>query len=835
MTFYTGSFPTNISLASVERARGGFMRRCTTGILLLIAISFALTLTACLGKSTPNPNGQGVASVTLSPNANFSMDVGATQVFSAVARNASGGVIVGTVQFFVTVPAGSTSPAPISIATSGNACAGTWDSAVAICTAGQPGIAIVTAVVDGVSSPPTTVYVHLHIDSLQLSQLQTTPTSTSCYQKGPCCSQGQTWTYQALAYNNGVDITSTIGQPTFLTTNNGVLTTATYLPPDQPNVLNDVQITGASPGITQLYASTSGTTSNSLQITACLVQYVRVRAQGLTGNSITVNSGASIPIQATAVDTEGYTLTKAPLTWGTSNPEVVSFGTAANTTGTNNATARTNTGGADVTVSCTPPTCNIGVTPGLPVYASDGLLPNGLQGYGTIAIDVAPGTVPPTYTGWAATDQCAQFPTGCTSTIFQITPGTNSNPITASTTTARTPNSYQFNFLASSRLYIGTDLGLEYVDVSSSPTVTEISTSPTPCTTSLCGKVIAISNDGKQVVISDDVSPRPQVYIYNSAASQGTPSVDLVLPGTGGKGSPDVAQSAAFSPDQSKIFILTNAGQMYVYSTVDPLAPVTIPTTGTDVAFSADGSFAYVAGSTSATTGSVSAYSTCSTPGVPSTQLGNVATADVPLLIFPSPNLPTPQDPNSIAQSLFVLESSANHPTSLQVITAEFTQNPLEDNQFTCNPPTVSHFTANPNTYNLGAGSFTPLYTRLTGDGSEFIVVGQNVPAVLVFNVASGTTTAIHLSRDGYSDIFPYSASATSDGSLVFVAACDQFQNDDPNTNNCLAGSVHIVSTTGLGDYQQVPYINYTTNNMCNNIGGSEQLCVADLVAIKPD
>jgi len=54
------------------------MRRCTTVFFLIMAISFALTLTACLGKNTPNPGGQAVSSVTLSPNANFSLDVGGT-------------------------------------------------------------------------------------------------------------------------------------------------------------------------------------------------------------------------------------------------------------------------------------------------------------------------------------------------------------------------------------------------------------------------------------------------------------------------------------------------------------------------------------------------------------------------------------------------------------------------------------------------------------------------------------------------------------------------------------------------------------------------------------
>ncbi|MGA9354128.1 MAG: hypothetical protein WBV46_10595 [Terriglobales bacterium] len=799
------------------------MRSCSTGILLLMAVSSVLTLSSCLGKSTVGPGGEGVSSVTLSPSANFSMDVGSTQVFSATAKNSGGQVISAAVQFFVTVPAGSTNPAPISVATNGNTCAGTWDAAVAICTAGQPGVAIVTAVANGVSSPPTTVYVHLHVDNLQVSQLQTTPTSTSCYQTGPCCSQGQTWLYQGLAYNNGIDITNSVGQLAWSSTNNGVLTASDYLPPNQPNVLNDVQITGAAPGITQLYASISGTTSNSIPITTCLVKYVGVRAQGETTNSITVNSGTSVPIEAYAIDTLGYTLTKVPLVWATNNPEVVSFATAGNSTGSNSATARNNSGGADVTASCTPPTCNIGVYPGLPVYASDGLLPNQLQAYAAISVDVTGGANPASYLGWTATNQCADV-SGCSSVLFQITPGTTTNPITASVTAPRTPNSIQFNYLASSRLYIGSDDGLMYVDVSSSPAVTPVSQSITPCNVSLCGKVIAISNDGRQVAVSDDISPTPQVYIYNSAVASGTnPVTDLVLPGTGGAGSPDVASSAAFSSDLSKLFILTNAGKMYVYSTVDALAQVTIPASGTAVAFSADGSFAYLTG-TSGAAGSVSAFSTCSTPGVPSTELGSVATAGVPLQIFASPNLPA-NSSSETTQNVFVLE-----PPNLQIFTAQFTQTPLSDTQFTCIPPTLSSFTAGP-TFNLGQGAFTPLYARLTGDGSQFIVVGQNIPAVLVFNVAGSTTTAVPLSRAGYGQIYPYSASSTSDGKEVFVAACDQY---DADGVTCAAGSVHIVSTTGQGDYQQVPYINYTTNNMCNNLGGNQALCVPDLVAIKP-
>ena len=66
---------------------------------------------------------------------------------------------------------------------------------------------------------------------------------------------------------------------------------------------------------------------------------------------------------------------------------------------------------------------------------------------------------------------------------------------------------------------------------------------------------------------------------------------------------------------------------MYVYSTVDALTSVSTVTPGTDVEFSADGSFAYVAG---APASSVSAFSTCSLPGAPSTNIGTVATSSTP-------------------------------------------------------------------------------------------------------------------------------------------------------------------------------------------------------------
>jgi hypothetical protein len=121
------------------------------------------------------------------------------------------------------------------------------------------------------------------------------------------------------------------------------------------------------------------------------------------------------------------------------------------------------------------------------------------------------------------------------------------------------------------------------------------------------------------------------------------------------------------------------------------------------------------------------------------------------------------------------------------------------------------------------------------------IIVAQNIPAVLVFNVSNGTTTSIPLANGS----LPITASASTDGSQVYIAASDPCQ---PGGLTCPAGSVHIVNTCaalscsvppnlGQGDFQQVPYININDNNnpnMCNGQGTNAPLCLPNLIAIRP-
>ena len=665
-----------------------------------------------------------------------------------------------------------------------------------------------------------------------------------------CFPQGQTWLFQAVAYsgNPPVDITNSVGPMNWSSSNSVVVTTIPYVPPSQPTVLNQIQTTARTPGITQLSANVAGTTSSPYPYTTCLIQaiYLQIGGQGSAGNSITLNNGGSVRITATAIDSlynvanfDLAPLSNPPLTWSTTNPEVAAFTATTNTTGTNTAAARKGPGGATLTASCTPPSCNIGVLPALPIYASNGTLPNGTEGYGTISVDavLAPAATPPTYTAWAATTDCNNQ-AGCTSALFSVTPTTSAgaNPIGPSILTLpRTPNSMMFNHVQAARLYIGSDQGLMYVDLAgTSLKVSTVSNLSTPCNVALCGQVLTISNDGRLAVVSDTVSTPSQVYIYNGGSSGGAP-VDLVLSTPGEK-----ATAAAFSPDQLKLFILTDVGNMYVYSTVDPLALVQLAAPATDVQFSADGSFAYVAG---APASAVSAYSTCSLPDAPSVDSGSVVASSTPLKIFPSPVIPLPfgaYGPPPFNKDIFGWTTQtilALEPPNVEFLTAEFAQNPLVDGQFTCNPPLTQPNGSNGFTkgasFNLGQGNFTPLYSQFVADGSQLLLVAENIPAVLLFDVASGNTTSIPLANSAN----PLSASASTDGSQVFIAACDQYDPNvqPPNPPVCALGSIHIVNTVAQGDYQQVPYVNNNNRNMCTNGGNPAPQCLPNMLAIQPD
>ena len=786
-------------------------RRCPRFLLIILAIVPLVVLSGCVGKSTPNSQGGGVQTVTLSPSSTISLELGKTLTFTGAARNSSGGSVFTTIHF----TPGCTDQlpcAPITISNNGLACAGTWDSLSnpVVCTPGVAGVASVTAEAEGVSSAATTVYIHQHIQNIQATPVGT-PTAN-------CFSQGVMWNYQATAFGAaGVDITNTVGPINWSSTTANVLSVDSIK--GLPN--NQVQVTAKNPGVTQLFASVAGTTSSPVDYTTCLVKSIMLQIQAGSGNSASLNAGGSKTIVATAVDTLDVTLSKPTLTWSTSNPEIATV----NTSGV--VSARQTAGAVDISASCTPPSCNIGVLPGLPVYSTGGTLPNGQTGFGVIVAQVTQ-PKPPTATAWAATMGCgASF--DCTSAMFPVTAGTN--PVGGAVGVPFTPNSFLFT-PGGTRAYLGSDKGLMFVDLGGqSPIVNTVSQATTPCNVAVCGKVLAISADSNRVVVSDTTTQPNQVYIFDAARAT-SPPTDLLIDG---------ATAAAFSPDQMKIFILTDRGKMFVYSTVDALLSVPVTAPPTSISFAADGSFAYVAGTPEA---AVSGFATCNLKDMGAS---TPALTSNPLLVFPLPNIREdhviltlndrdPKEHSVITQNVIALE-----PPNLQFLTAQFSRDELDDpGQFVCDgtlpkspqtapvfrgldPPDFNGFKAG-TSFNLGQGNFTPLFTQVTGDGSQVIIVAKNIPAVLIFDVNGGTTTAIPLANNAS----PLAASATLDGTQVFVSSCD---GDHSNPNTC--GSVHIVNTQSGGDLQQAVFTNPNTNdNMCSNLPGTT--CLPDLIAVRP-
>jgi hypothetical protein len=802
------------------------MQRCKSGLFLAVALPLLLMLAGCAGKSSNTGSNDAIQSITLSPSGNLSVDIGSSnQTFTATAHNGIGQVVPVNVKFATACAPDIQPCTSVDVANDGHMCAGTWDSRTnpGACTPGTAGVAQVTAVAGGISSPPATVYVHEHIDNMTVSP--TSPPLEDCFSLGDPDPEKRTATYQATAFSNRVDITNSVGPISWTATNANVVTMQNNSPPVCPAPqgqppCNQVKVTAKTPGITNLIASVSGANSSPVQFTTCLVNRVMLRIQNGSGNTINFTNSGSQTIEATVFDTLNNPVSSPPLTWGNTNPLAVKLGNTTSTNGTNTVSAKTNLGGSDVFAACEPPSCNIGVLPGLPVYSTGGIIPpptNQPDAFGAISVNVTNSKIP-TYSAWAASTQCYDL-FDCDSVAFAINPG--NTPIGSAVFLPRTPNSIMFT-PAGDRLYIGSNQGLMFLTgTTGNASLNFVSTANSPCNVIVCGKVLAISPDGNRVVVSDTVSNPNHAYIFSSSGV-----VDLLIDG---------AAAATFSPDGFKLFIVTSAGKLFVFSTIDALQPVNASGAPTDIAFSADGSFAYIAGLGAGN--QVSGFATCN--GQDIGDLGLPGTTA--LRVFPLSGVQENAGSATITQQLLALE-----PPNIQFLDASYSAGGLGGGQFKCNPPGLT-LTIPPgiSTFNLGQGNFTPLYVGLGGGGGPFgqqvVVVAQNVPAVMVFDVNSKTTTAVPLVGGGV----PLAASSSPDGTQIYVATCDQpLQLDQDKKNlrcfplpgtNPPGGEVHIVNAQTGGDIEQVPFFNPNTqNSMCSNLDPVHYPCVPDLIAVQP-
>src|SRR6266700_987070 len=498
--------------------RGGFMGRlCVSMIGGVSVLTLIFALAGCGTNAARTVNFPAPASISLSPASTASMDVGSILGFAATPRNSINRTIATPVSFE------SSNTAVLTIASNGLACAGTWNSLSTpqICTPGPVGTAQVTATAQGISSPPTTVYVHQHIENITITPIpgQTPPNSQNCFSKT------QIVNYQASAFTRGgtglIDITPTVGPFTWqaVTFNVVTLNVATQAKPISGLLPGQVQATANVPGTSPLIASVSGVNSVPLSFNTCAVQSVQLTVDNNAQiNQVVLIKGAGKTVGATVTDVAGIPITGVPLTWSSSNPASV-------TVSSSGAVSTPGVGGASVIASCTPPTCNIGLTPLTPIYPETALQ--------VIVTPPANSTAPASYTLFASSTGCGVLE-GCVTILVPI--AIPANTVGNAVGLPATPNSLLFD-RQGRNAYLGTNLGefgtkgLMVVSTS----VSENKSAP--------GNVLAISPDGSRVIVSDTAETPNQVFIVSS-----TGATDAAFLASGLGGYVVDSNGATFSP-----------------------------------------------------------------------------------------------------------------------------------------------------------------------------------------------------------------------------------------------------------------------------------------------
>jgi hypothetical protein len=754
---------------------------------IFIVVSLVAALTSCSSSGpTVNSTFPVPAIINLTPSNAISLDVGsATQAFTATPENSKGTAITTPITFT------SSNTAVLTIAGNGLVCAGTWDSLTVpqICTPGAVGVALVTATSHGVSSPPTTVYVHQHIDNIVVSPIpgQTPPT-------GPCFSKSQIFNYQATARSHGLDITGSVGPFNWQSVNTGVatLTAPTETTPVAGLAVGQVQVTANTPGITSLFVSNSNVTSQPLDFTTCAVQSIALTVADTTATSINVTAGSGKTVTATVLDTQGNAITGVPLTWSSSNPGTVAVSTEG-------VVSSTQAGGGTVVASCIPATCNIGFNPLLPIYPES-----------AVTVVVAPTTTTTTTTSTttptvyvsstgispSSGDDCATA-AGCISILIPI--DTPNNTVGSPVGLPSTPNSLVFD-RQGAKAYMGTDFsffgtrGLMEITVASPPTVTQFK--------SVTGRVLTVSPDGKKVILS---GADPNAVPVPGSNAPPPPTQVIVFDTTGGTGTtlPIVGATAAdFSPDSLKAFIAAGSS-LYVFSTQDSLKKIPLPATATAtaVSFSPEGAFAFVAGGS--TTSAVTAWSTCGLTSALTNVVLPAPPSFLQALSRDTPSLSTPLTFNTATTTTSVLAVDSPGVDLFRVSRAPQG----------CSP-TASAGTAT--SFNLGQGTFVPTQLIVSQDGANAYVIVSDRDAVLVFNIFNQTSSAIPMAGDA----IPIQATLTPDGTRLYISATD--------------GQVHILDTQNGADIQQISFPTNATTLLSGFCSGVTFACNPDLIAIKP-
>ncbi|MGA8620265.1 MAG: hypothetical protein WB660_17300 [Candidatus Sulfotelmatobacter sp.] len=772
------------------------------------------------------------------------MQVGATVQLNASARN-NGNTAISPAFTFA-----SSNPGVVDVAPNGAACAGTWNAPLySICTPAATGTASVTASALGVTSPPTLIFVHPPIDNIQVSvvpPVNSPPPACPNQQALPaacmlpfnanlanyCLSQNQTETLQAKAFSQGVDITGSVGPFTWSEVTPTVATITPIVTTSDNVATNQATASPGIPGQTQVIASASGASSQPFYFESCPVQCIALEL-GVNGSqrsgatSFVTTKGTAETITATAVDVQGCTVPKPPLTWVSSSPAAISAGGSTGcAAGTTCALSTTQAGAAAITASCSPPTCNVGfpLNPaGLPApYIPQPVYPvTTISGLVTVPTTSATTSSSSTATSTSVlvTSQDCYSDAECAVGLYSVATSTNLPGGASQLPTP--PNSLMFD-PAGDRAYMGSGFGAVVINPasigSSTSPFTSLAARGTPRGL-VAGRVLAVSQNGNGAIFSDTVSTPNQVYVVNVSATSSSSSSSSSTSASAVALDISNATAATFSPDGLKAFILGGGGNsLYVYSTLQALQPpITLTTPATSVVFSSSGSFALLSGGGAPST--LAIYNTCDNSAVslPVTGTG-LPSSPIFLKMVPAGNVPMgnvniPALDTTGLDFFFGLDS-----TGIDIIATNSSMGPLTtlcpQQIALAHTPAPLNTTFAPVHINIGQGTFHPINFFLSPDCTRAYIIAGDRSSVLVYDFTANATSGIPLMNNAT----PVSADMSADGTLIYVAGSD--------------GLLHELNTALALDQNQVSFLPLpnSTNNFC--FTGTN--CHPNIVAVKP-
>jgi len=804
--------------------------RCVQWAWFGITTFFFLFLAACGGSKPPGAS-PFPAKITLNPATSASMQLGSTLVFTASAQNGSNTNISPTFTYT------SSNPGVVDISPAGSACAGSWNAPYYnVCTPAGGGTAQITASALGATSPPTLVFVHPPIDNIQVSlvpPVNSPPPACPGQTALPaacninfnanaanyCVSQNQVQTLQATAYSQGVDITASVGPFTWNQANLNVVTITPIVSSANTSSINvptnQATVVSNTPGQTEVVASASGVASQPYVAATCPVQCIALQlgtngSQNIGTTSFITNKGTSETITATAVDVQGCIVPEPPLTWTSSSPAAITAGSAttACSAGTTCTIATPQPGAAAITASCTPPTCNIGFPLNPAGYPTGSLyIPQPVYPVTAISGLVTGATTPASV---LASSQDCYSNSQCAVALYDI--ATNTNVAGSPTSLPTPPNSVMFD-PAGDKAYAGSQYGallITSANIGSSSTspFTALPASGTPLGL-VTGKVIAVSPNGALAVFSDTVSTPNQVYVVNASSTSATTTALNI----------NSATTAAFSPDNSKAFILGDGGNtLYVYSTLQALQAYPLTAPADAIAFSSSGAFVFIAGGSS--TSNIDVLNTCDNSpasllitGLPATPtfLKMVPPGSAPMGNASVPALQTD------GLDVFIGLDSTGIDIIATTTKTQLTTTPLTPlcplQEIALAEPVGQTTPFNPIHINLQKGTFLPLSFFLSPDGTRVYIVTSD-QGVLVYNFSTQSTSGIPLNGNAA----PVAGDMTVDGTLLYVAGTD--------------GVLHELNTATALDVMEIPFPQLP--NSSNNFCYSSYSCSLNLVAIKP-